>query len=220
MAVSVSVTTDTSSLPVSFRVVLPGCLGGGSGRRNRAVFRRDSVSHRPGSRLSRLAGQWAGRFRAEWFSPTPAMGWTPGSRWPARTELDPPWEGIVSSVREPGEAPLPAQPRGKSGGTEIIAARWISTASGSSTWPLVSLPPTAGRMSRGGKGSIRSYVPALPPVGSVLPIGDYWQGESHPEGVAIDRVARIQEPANYWLATPRTHLAERVGAARQASLDH
>lgn len=77
VAVSLSVSTGTLSLPVAYRLYLPesSAKDGPRGKR-RAFPKRFSFKPNRGLRSIRFAKQWSGMFLVEWYWQTPPMAWT------------------------------------------------------------------------------------------------------------------------------------------------
>jgi len=220
VAVSVSVTTDTSSMPVSFQLYLPDVWAGDKQRRGKAgvpeevVFRTKPQLALQQIRRARERGIPEGVILAD-----AGYGTDTRFRWEL-TEMNLPYVvGIMSSISvwRPGEEPQPAKKwKGKGRRTKLLRRDPDHPPAGVKEL-AASLPPDCWKIvtwRQGVNKKLRSRFAAL----RVRPAHrDYWRAEPHPEEwLLIEWPADQQEPAKYWLSTlpADTPLAELVRLAK------
>lgn len=204
VAVSLSVSTWTLSLPVSYRLYLPENWANDRARRNKTgvpaeiqfqtkprialeQIRQTVAEEVPRGVVLADAGYGVdGQFRA-------------GLR-DLRLEYA---VGVQSSVSvwEPGKTPLPAKPRQKTGRPPKLLRRDENHRPVSVKQVAVNLPQTAWKdiaWRQGSKKKLRSRFAAV----RVRPAHrDYWQSEPNPEEwLLIEWPKGADEPAKYWLS--------------------
>lgn len=205
VAVSLSVTTDTSSMPVGFELYLPEVWAEDQARRWKAGVPEEVVFRTK----TKMALQQIRRARERGIPEAVILadaGYGTDTKFRSElTEMELPYVvGIMSSVSvwRPGEEPQPAKKwMGKGRRTRLlrrdpdhppVAVKELA----------VSLPPEAWKIitwRQGVKKKLRSRFTAL----RVRPAHrDYWRAEPHPEEwLLIEWPADQQEPTKYWLST-------------------
>jgi SRSO17 transposase len=220
VAVSLSVTTETSSMPVAFRLYLPEMWATDSKRRDRAgvpadiCFRTKPEIALAQIRQARKRGIPEGVVLAD-----AGYGTDSGFR-TELTKLELPYVvGIQStlSVWEPGKGPKPA-PYGRGTGRppkllrrdaqhQPISVKQLALSLPTESWKRVA-------WRQGVKRKLRSRFAAI----RVRPAHrDYWRSEPHAEEwLLIEWPKGEAEPTKYWLSTlpPETSLTELVRMAK------
>jgi SRSO17 transposase len=220
VAVSLSLTTDTASMPVAFQLYLPEVWAEDKGQRRKAGIPEEVVFRtKPQIALEQIRHARARGIPETVILADAGYGTDTQFRL-ALTEMELPYVvGIMSSVSvwKPGEAPQPAKKwEGRGRRTKLlrrdpnhppVAVRELAVSLPSATWKMVA-------WRQGIRKKLRSRFAAV----RVRPAHrDYWRAEPHPEEwLLIEWPAEQPEPVKYWLSTlpADTPLAELVRLAK------
>jgi SRSO17 transposase len=220
VAVSLSVTTNTASMPVAFQLYLPAVWAEDKGRRRKAgvpeevVFRSKPQIALEQIRRARVRGIPQAVILAD-------AGYGTDTRFRlALTEMELPYVvGVMSSVSvwKPGEVPQPPKKwKGKGRRTKLLRRDPDHPPVGVRELAVL-LPPASWKRvawRQGVRKKLRSRFAAV----RVRPAHrDYWRAEPHPEEwLLIEWPADQPEPLKYWLSTlpVDTPLTELVRLAK------
>jgi SRSO17 transposase len=221
VAVSLSVATWTSSLPIAWRLYLPeGWARKGKRRRQAGVPEEVEFQTKPQIALEQLRRAVEERVSLGVVVADAAYGIDSQFR-AGVTGLELEYVlGVQSSttVWEPGKQPLPAQPRkGRGRPTRLlrrdpehqpVSVKQLAAALPAAVWKGVG-------WRQGSQRTLRSRFAAV----RVRPAHrDYWRAEPHPEEWLLIEWPRGEaEPTQYWLSTlpPQTSLLDLVHLAKQ-----
>jgi SRSO17 transposase len=205
VAVSLSVATWSSSLPVEYRLYLPKEWAEDSERREKTEVPAEvEFQTKPAIALDQIRAAVAANLDRGVVLADAAYGINTEFR-DGLTELDLQYVvGVQSSmtVWEPGKQPLPAKPRGKMGRPPRLLQRSTDHQPVSVKQLAMSLPATAFReitWREAGERKLRSRFAAV----RVRPAHrDYEQAEPHQEEwLLIEWPRKEKEPTKYWVST-------------------
>jgi SRSO17 transposase len=221
VAVSLSVATWSSSLPIAYQLYLPKEWAEDAERRKKAEVPEEiEFQTKPEIALDQIRAAVEANVSRGVVLADAAYGINTEFR-DALTQLQLQYVvGVQSSltVWEPGKQPLPAKPRGKMGRPprllqrsaehQPIAVKKLATSLSSRTFKEVTWREGTGR-------KLRSRFAAL----RIRPAHrDYWQAEPHAEQwLLIEWPRNESEPTKYWISTlpPNTPLKALVKIAKQ-----
>jgi SRSO17 transposase len=221
VAVSLSVATWSSSLPIAYQLYLPKEWAEDAERREKTEVPEEiEFQTKPEIALDQIRAAVESNVSRGVILADAAYGINTEFR-DALTQLQLQYVvGVQSSltVWEPGKQPLPAKPRGKMGRPprllqrsaehQPIAVKKLATSLSSGTFKEVTWREGTGR-------KLRSRFAAL----RIRPAHrDYWQAEPHAEQWLLIEWPRSEsEPTNYWVSTlpPNTPLKALVKIAKQ-----
>jgi len=203
VAVSLSVSTETFSLPVAYRLYLPESWASDTVRRNKTgVPEPIQFQTRPQMALDQIRQAVAQEIPRGVVLADAAYGMDGRFRTGLR-ELQLEYAvGVQSSasVWEPGKQPLPAKPRNQTGRPPKLLRRDENHQPVSTKQLAIALPATAWKRIRWREGSktLSSRFAAV----RVRPAHrDYGQSQPHPEEwLLIEWPQGMSEPAKYWLS--------------------
>ncbi len=224
VAVSLSVSTATLSLPVAYRLYLPeSWINDGARRKKTGVPEQIQFQTKPRIALDQIRQAVEADVPAGVVLADAAYGMDRQFR-AALSQLRLEYAVDVQSsmsVWEPGQQPLPAKPRKKMGrpGTLLrrdethppVSTKQLATALPETAWEEITWREDSGKKLRSRFAAVR-----------VRPAHrDYKQSEPHPKGMALDRVAPGGGRTHQILVVEltRRNQAARPGSYRQASLD-
>jgi SRSO17 transposase len=220
VAVSLSVSTWTLSLPVAYRLYLPENWANDPARRNKTGIPAEiQFQTKPRIALEQVRQAVVEGVPRGVVLADAAYGVDSQFRAGLR-ELELEYAvGVQSSVSvwEPGKAPLPAQPRQKIGRPPKLLRRDENHRPVSVKQLAADLPPTAWKDIRWRQGSDKKLRSRFAAVRVRPAHRDYWQSESHPEEwLLMEWPKGAQEPAKYWLANlpAQSKLKELVRIAK------
>jgi SRSO17 transposase len=205
VAVSLSVATWSSSLPVSYRLYLPKEWTGDAGRRERAgVPVEVEFQTKPEIALDQIRAAVAAQVARGIVLADAAYGINTEFR-DGLTELGLQYVmGVQSSmtVWEPGKQPLPARPRGRMGRPPRLLQRTPDHQPVSVKQLAVSLPAKAFREIIWREGVDRKLQSRFAAVRVRPAHRDYWKAEPHAEEWLLIEWPRGEtEPTKYWIST-------------------
>jgi SRSO17 transposase len=220
VAVSLSVATWSSSLPVEYRLYLPKEWAEDSERREKAEVPAEvEFQTKPAIALDQIRAAVAAKLDRGVVLADAAYGINTEFR-DGLTELDLQYVvGVQSSmtVWEPGKQPLPAKPRGTTGRPPRLLQRSTDHQPVSVKQLAMSLPATGFReitWREAGERKLRSRFAAV----RVRPAHrDYEQAEPHQEEwLLIEWPRKEKEPTKYWVSTlpPTTKLKALIKMAK------
>jgi SRSO17 transposase len=204
VAVSLSVSTWTMSLPISYRLYLPENWANDRARRNKTgVPAEIQFQTKPGIALEQIRQAVAEKVPRGVVLADAAYG-IDGQFRAGLRELRLEYAvGVQSSVSvwEPGKTPLPAKPRQKTGRPPKLLRRDENHRPVSVKQLAADLPQTAWKdiaWRQGSEKKLRSRFAAV----RVRPAHrDYWQSEPNPEEwLLIEWPQGADEPAKFWLS--------------------
>ena len=221
VAVSLSVATWSSSLPIAYRLYLPKEWAEDAERREKAEVPEEiEFQTKPEIAVEQIRTAVAAQVAAGVVLADAAYGINTEFR-EELTKLKLPYVvGVQSSmsVWAPGKRPLPAKPRGKMGRPPRLLQRSKDHQPISVKQLALNLPTTAYKdiTWRGGtERNLRSRFAAV----RVRPAHrDYWKAEPHAEEwLLIEWPKGESEPSKYWISTlpPNTQLKALVKMAKQ-----
>ena len=225
VAVSLSVATWSSSLPIAYRLYLPKEWAEDAERREKTEVPEEvEFQTKPEIALDQIRAAVAANVDRGVVLADAAYGINTEFR-DGLTELNLQYVvGVQSSmtVWEPGKQPLPAKPRGKMGRPPRLLQRTRDHQPVSVKQLAMSLPSTASGKSPGVKVQTGSCDPALPPFAYARRIGITEKAEPHAEEWLLIEWPRGEaEPTKYWISTlPAEHQAQSFGQDGQTPLDH
>jgi len=221
VAVSLSVATWSSSLPIAYQLYLPKEWAEDAERREKTEVPEEiEFQTKPEIALDQIRAAVESNVSRGVILADAAYGINTEFR-DALTQLQLQYVvGVQSSltVWEPGKQPLPAKPRGKMGRPprllqrsaehQPIAVKKLATSLSSGTFKEVTWREGTGRKLRSRFAAVR-----IRPAHR-----DYWQAEPHAEQWLLIEWPRSEsEPTNYWVSTlpPNTPLKALVKIAKQ-----
>jgi SRSO17 transposase len=205
VAVSVSVATWTSSLPVAYRLYLPKEWAEGAERREKAEVPDEVVFQtKPEIALDQIRAAVAANLDRGVVLADAAYGINTDFR-DGLTALGLQYAvGVQSSmtVWGPGKQPLPAKPRGKMGRPPRLLQRSTDHQPVSVKQLAISLPSTAFREITWREGTDRKLQSRFAAVRVRAAHRDYEKAEPHAEEwLLIEWPRREKEPTKYWIST-------------------
>jgi SRSO17 transposase len=220
VAVSLSVATWSSSLPVAYRLYLPKDWAEGAERREKAEVPDEIVFQtKPEIALDQIRGAVAANLDRGVVLADAAYGINTEFRDGLTTLRLQYAVGVQNSmtVWEPGKQPLPATPRGKIGRPPRLLQRSTDHQPVSVKQLAMSLPATAFREITWREGTDRKLQSRFAAVRVRAAHRDYEKAEPHAEEwLLIEWPRGEKEPAKYWLSTlpPATQLKALVKMAK------
>ena len=205
VAVSLSVATWSSSLPIAYRLYLPKEWAEDTGRREKAEVPEEvEFQTKPEIALDQIRAAVAAQVAHGVILADAAYGINTEFR-EGLTELELPYVvGVQSSltVWEPGKQPLPAKPRGKMGRPPRLLQRTTDHQPVSVKQLALSLPSSAFREIRWREGTDRKLQSRFAAVRVRPAHRDYEKAEPRAEEwVLIEWPRNEPEPTKYWLST-------------------
>ena len=220
VAVSLSVATWSSSLPIAYRLYLPKEWADDEKRREKTEVPEEiEFQSKPEIALGQIRAAAAAEIARGVVVADAAYGVDTEFR-AGITELRLKYVvGVPSSmtVWEPGKQPLPAKPRGKMGRPPRLLGRSTDHQPVSVKELATSLPPASFRQVTWREGSERKLQSRFAAVRVRPAHRDYERAEPHAEEwLLIEWPKGEAEPAKYWLSTlpPETKLKELVKMAK------
>ena len=220
VAVSLSVATWDSSLPIAYRLYLPKEWAEDAERRRKTEVPQEvTFQTKPEIALDQIRGAVAANLDPGVVLADAAYGINTEFR-DGVTELDLQYVvGVQSSmtVWEPGKQPLPAKPRGKMGRPPRLLQRTTDHQPVSVKQLAMSLPSTAFREITWREGTDRKLRSRFAAVRVRAAHRDYEKAEPHQEEWLLIEWPRAEkEPAKYWVSTlpPTTKLKALVKMAK------
>ena len=220
VAVSLSVATWSSSLPIAYRLYLPKEWAEDSERREKAEVPKEvEFQTKPEIALDQIRAAVAASLDGGVVLADAAYGINTEFR-DGLTELNLPYVvGVQSSmtVWEPGKQPLPAKPRGKRGRPPRRLQRTTDHQPVSVKQLAMSLPSTAFREITWREGTDRKLRSRFAAVRVRAAHRDYWKAEPHAEQwLLIEWPRGEKEPTKYWVSTlpPITKLKALIRMAK------
>ena len=220
VAVSLSVATWSSSLPIAYRLYLPKEWAEASERREKAKVPGEvEFQTKPAIALDQVRAAVAANLDRGVVLADAAYGINTEFR-DGLTELNLQYVmGVQSSmtVWEPGKQPLPAKPRGTMGRPPRLLQRSTDHQPVSVKQLAMSLPPTAFREITWREGTDRKLQSRFAAVRVRAAHRDYEQAEPHPEEwLLIEWPRGEKEPTKYWVSTlpPTTKLKALIKMAK------
>jgi SRSO17 transposase len=221
VAVSLSVATWSSSLPIAYRLYLPDVWASDKERRKQAGVPEDvEFQTKPQIALNQIRNAVNDAVPGGVVVADAAYG-TDGRFRSALTELDLKYVvGVQSSfsVWEPGTQPLPPLPRKPTGRPPRLLRRDEKHHPVSVKEMAQLLPPQAWKTVTWRQGTDRKLRSRFAAVRLRPAHRDYWQAEPHPEEwLLIEWPKGEDEPTKYWFSTlpAETKLKELVAVAKQ-----
>ncbi len=205
VAVSLSVATWSSSLPIAYRLYLPKEWAEDSERREKTEVPEEvEFQTKPAIALDQVRAAVAANLHQGVVLADAAYGINTEFR-DGLTELNLQYVmGVQSSmtVWEPGKQPLPAKPRGTMGRPPRLLQRSTDHQPVSVKLLAMSLPPTAFRKITWREGTDRKLQSRFAAVRVRAAHRDYEQAEPHPEEwLLIEWPRGEKEPTKYWVST-------------------
>jgi SRSO17 transposase len=220
VAVSLSVATWGSSLPIAYRLYLPKEWVEDSERREKAEVPEEvEFQTKPAIALDQVRAAVAANLERGVVLADAAYGINTEFR-DGLTELNLQYVmGVQSSmtVWEPGKQPLPAKPRGTMGRPPRLLQRSTDHQPVSVKQLAMSLPLTAFREITWREGTDRKLQSRFAAVRVRAAHRDYEQAEPHPEEwLLIEWPRGEKEPTKYWVSTlpPTTKLKALIKMAK------
>ncbi len=221
VAVSLSVATWTSSLPIAYRLYLPKEWAENTEKRKKTeVPEGITFQTKPEIALDQIRAAVAADLHRGVVLADAAYGINTDFR-DGLTKLGLQYVvGVQSSmtVWEPGKQPLPAKPRGKMGRPPRLLQRTPDHQPVSVKQLAMSLPSAAFREIIWREGTNRKLQSRFAAVGVRAAHRDYWKAEPHAEEwLLIEWPRGDNEPAKYWMSTMplNTSLKTLVKMAKQ-----
>jgi SRSO17 transposase len=221
VAVSVSVATWTSSLPIAYSLYLPKEWAEDAERRQKAEVPEEiEFQTKPDIAMNQIRAAITAKVPSGVVLADAAYGINTEFR-DGLTKLKLQYVvGVQSSmtVWEPGKQPLPAKPRGKMGRPARLLQRASDHQPVSVKQLAMSLPATAYKELSWREGTDRKLRSRFAAVRVRPAHRDYWKSEPHAEEwLLIEWPKGEPEPAKYWISTlpPRTQLKTLVKMAKQ-----
>jgi SRSO17 transposase len=220
VAVSLSVATWSSSLPIAYRLYLPKEWAEDSERREKTEVPEEvEFQTKPAIALDQVRAAVAANLDRGVVLADAAYGINTEFR-DGLTELNLQYVmGVQSSmtVWEPGKQPLPTKPRGTMGRPPRLLQRSTDHQPVSVKQLAMSLPPTAFREITWREGTDRKLQSRFAAVRVRAAHRDYEQAELHPEEWLLIEWPRGEtEPTKYWVSTlpPTTKLKALIKMAK------
>jgi SRSO17 transposase len=220
VAVSLSVATWSSSLPIAYRLYLPKEWAEDSERREKTEVPEEiEFQTKPAIALDQVRAAVAANLDRGVVLADAAYGINTEFR-DGLTELNLQYVmGVQSSmtVWEPGKQPLPAKPLGIMGRPPRLLQRSTDHQPVSVKQLAMSLPPTAFREITWREGTDRKLQSRFAAVRVRAAHRDYEQAEPHPEEwLLIEWPRGEKEPTKYWVSTlpPTTKLKALIKMAK------
>ena len=220
VAVSLSVATWSSSLPIAYRLYLPKEWAEASERREKAEVPGEvEFQTKPAIALDQVRAAVAANLDRGVVLADAAYGINTEFR-DGLTKLNLQYVmGVQSSmtVWEPGKQPLPAKPRGITGRPPRLLQRSTDHQPVSVKQLAMSLEPTAFREITWREGTDRKLQSRFAAVRVRAAHRDYEQAEPHPEEwLLIEWPRGEKEPTKYWVSTlpPTTKLKALIKMAK------
>lgn len=221
IAVSLSVATWSSSLPIAYRLYLPEEWAEDAKRREKTEVPEEvEFQTKPEIAMDQIRAAVAAQAPGGVVLADAAYGMNTRFR-DGLTKLQLPYVvGVQSSmtVWEPGKQPLPAKPRGKMGRPPRLLQRAPDHQPVSVKQLAMRLPPTAFREITWREGTDRKLQSRFAAVGVRAAHRNYWKAEPHAEEwLLIEWPRGEKEPAKYWMSTLplNTSLKALVKMAKQ-----
>ena len=204
VAVSVSMATWISRLPVAYRLYLPKEWAEGAARREKAEVAEEGVFQtKPEIALDQIRAAVAANLDGGVVLAEAAYGINTDFR-AGLTALGLQYAvGVPSSmpVWEPGKQPLPAKPRGKLGRPPRLLQRSTDHQPVPVKQLAISLPSTVFREITWGEGTERKLPSRFAAVGVRAAQRDYEKAKPHAEeGLLIEWPRGEKEPTKYWIS--------------------
>ena len=205
VAVSLSVATWSSSLPIAYRLYLPKDWAEDYDRRGKTEVPAEvEFKTKPEIALEQIRAAVAAKVAKGVVLADAAYGINTDFR-ETLTELQLQYVvGVQSTmtVWEPGKQPLPAQPSGKMGRPPRLLRRTANHQPVSVKQLAVSLPATAYKEVTWREGTDRNLRSRFAAVRVRPAHRDYWKSEPHAEEwLLIEWPKGEPEPAKYWIST-------------------
>ena len=220
VAVSLSVATWNSSLPIEYRLYLPKEWAEDDERREKTeVPEQIEFQTKPAIALDQIRAATAANLDRGVVLADAAYGINTEFR-DGLTELDLQYVvGVQSSmtVWEPGKQPLPAKPRGSMGRPPRLLQRSTYHQPVSVKQLAMNLPTTAFREITWREGTDRKLQSRFAAVRIRVAHRDYEKAEPHPEEwLLIEWPREEKEPTKYWVSTlpPTTKLKALIKMAK------
>jgi len=221
VAVSLSVATWTSSLPIAYGLYLPKEWAEDAERRQKAEVPEEiEFQTKPDIAMNQIRAAITAKVPSGVVLADAAYGINTEFR-DGLTKLKLQYVvGVQSSmtVWEPGKQPLPAKPRGKMGRPPRLLQRASDRQPVSVKQLAMSLPATAYKELSWREGTDRKLRSRFAAVRVRPAHRDYWKSEPHAEEwLLIEWPKGEPEPAKYWISTlpPRTKLKTLAKMAKQ-----
>ena len=205
VAVSLSVGTWSSSLPIAYRLYLPQEWAEDARRRRKAEVPKEvKFQTKPEMALNQIRAAVAAQVPRGVVLADAAYGINTEFR-DALTQLELQYVvGVQSSmtVWEPGKQPLPAKPRGEMGRPPRLLRRTSDHQPVSVKQLAMSLPSSAFKAITWREGTDRKLQSRFAAVRVRPAHRDYWKAEPHAEEWLLIEWPRGEaEPAKYWIST-------------------
>jgi SRSO17 transposase len=220
VAVSLSVATWSSSLPIEYRLYLPKEWAEDAERREKTEVPEEvEFQTKPAIALDQIRAAVAANLERGVVLADAAYGINTEFR-DGLTELDLQYiVGVQSSmtVWEPGKQPLPAKPRGSMGRPPRLLQRSTDHQPVSVKQLAMNLPTTAFREITWREGTDRKLQSRFAAVRIRAAHRDYEKAEPHPEEwLLIEWPREDKEPTKYWVSTlaPTTKLKALIKMAK------
>ena len=220
VAVSLSVATWDSSLPIAYRLYLPRDWAEDAERRNKAEVPEEvEFQTKPETALDQIRAAMAAQVAPGVVLADAAYGINTEFR-EGLTELGLRYAvGVQSSmtVWEPGKQPLPAKPRGRMGRPPRLLQRSADHQPVSVKQLALNQPSSAFKHITWRQGTERKLRSRFAAVRVRPAHRDYWKAEPHAEEwLLIEWPAGEPEPNKYWISTlpPETSLKTLVKTAK------
>ncbi len=220
VAVSLSVATWSSSLPIAYRLYLPKEWAEDGARRDKTEVPEEvTFQTKPAIALDQIRAAVAAKLDRGVVLADAAYGINTEFR-EGLTELDLQYVvGVQSSmtVWEPGQKPLPAKPRGKTGRLPRLLQRATDHQPVSVKQLAMSLPATAFKEITWRAAGERKLQSRFAAVRIRAAHRDYEKAEPHPqEWLLIEWPRGEKEPTKYWVSTlpPTTQLKALIKMAK------
>jgi SRSO17 transposase len=220
IAVSLSVATWDSSLPIAYRLYLPKDWAENAERREKAEVPEEvEFQTKPEIALDQIRAAVAAQLARGVVVADAAYGINTEFR-EGLTELELQYVvGVQSSmtVWEPGKQPLPAKPRGERGCPPRLLQRRADHQPVSVKQLAMSLPSSAFKEITWREGTERKLQSRFAAVRVRPAHRDYWKAEPHAEEwLLIEWPRGESEPAKYWISTlpPKSKVKDLVKIAK------
>ena len=220
VAVSLSVATWNSSLPIEYRLYLPKEWAEDAERREKTEVPEEvEFQTKPAIAMDQIRAAVAANLDRGVVLADAAYGINTEFR-DGLTELDLQYVvGVQSSmtVWEPGKQPLPAKPRGSMGRPPRLLQRSTDHQPVSVKQLAMNLPTTAFREITWREGTDRKLQSRFAAVRIRVAHRDYEKAEPHPEEwLLIEWPRKEKEPTKYWVSTlpPITNLKALIKMAK------